>query len=146
MRIDAIILARGGSKGIPSKNIIDFCGKPLLAWTIEQCLQAGAIESVWVSSDDEMILTMASEYGAEQIKRPNEISGDCASSESGWLHAIDYLERKNIYLDAVLAPQVTSPLRRPIDIDEAVDIFVSKQLDSLFSASLADDLYFWVVG
>lgn len=143
MRVDAIILARGGSKGIPGKNIMDFCGKPLLAWTIEQCLHANSVNTVWVSSDDDQILKVADTYGAELIKRPGEISGDAATSESGWLHAIGYLEERGIELDAMLAPQVTSPLRKPEDIDKAVHKFTSENLDSLFSASMADDLYFW---
>jgi len=143
MRVDAIILARGGSKGIPRKNIIDFCGKPLIAWTIEQCLQANAINSVWVSSDDEHILSIAKKYGAQLIKRPDDISGDKASSESGWLHATDYLESNGIKTDLILAPQVTSPLRMSKDIERAIDKFVIEDLDSLFSASMTDDLYFW---
>ena len=65
MRVDAIILARGGSKGIPKKNIVNFCGKPLIAWTIEQCKQAKSVNSVWVSSDDLEILAVAKNCGAE---------------------------------------------------------------------------------
>jgi len=143
MRIDAIILARGGSKGIPGKNIIDFCGKPLLAWTIEQCAQALSVDSVWVSSDDIHILNVAESYGARLIERPLDISGDKASSESAWLHASNYLEKRGINTDVILAPQVTSPLRKPDDIDRAISILESKKLDSLFSASMVDDLYFW---
>ena len=85
MNIVAIILARGGSKGLPNKNILDFCGKPLIAWTIENCINGGA-SSVWVSSDSEKILEISKKYGANIIERPNEISGDLASSESAWLH------------------------------------------------------------
>ncbi len=143
MKVNAIILARGGSKGIPEKNIIDFCGKPLLAWTIEHCLAAKLVAGVWVSSDDQRILEVAKSYGAGCIKRPEGISGDHASSESGWLHAVEYLEKSNIGADVFLAPQVTSPLRKPEDLDEAIDKFFSENLDSLFSASMTDDLYFW---
>ena len=143
MNVECIILARGGSKGIPGKNIIDFCGKPLLAWTIEQCIQAESIRTVWVSSDDKKILSVAKSYGADLIERPKSISGDLASSEEGWLHAIDFLEQKGYAPDVVLAPQVTSPLREPSDIDRAVARFTDENLDSLFSASMAGDLYFW---
>ena len=143
MNFQCIILARGGSKGIPGKNIMDLCGKPLLAWTIEQCLKANSINTVWVSSDDENILEVANSYGAKLIRRPDELSGDTSTSESGWLHAVNYLKDKGIELDAILAPQVTSPLRKPEDIDRAVDKFKSENLDSLFSASISDDLYFW---
>ena len=143
MNVECIILARGGSKGIPSKNIIDFCDKPLLAWTIEQCIQAETINTVWVSSDDREILSVAKTYGAYLIERPKSISGDLASSEEGWLHAIDILEQKGFVTDVVVAPQVTSPLRESSDIDRAVTRFSNQKLDSLFSASIADDLYFW---
>ncbi len=69
MKSVAIILARGGSKGITQKNIIDFCGKPLLAWTIKHCLDGG-VDCVYVSSDSDKILEVGEEYGAESIKRP----------------------------------------------------------------------------
>jgi len=143
MRIDAIILARHGSKGIPGKNIIDFLGKPLLAWTIDQCIDAKSVTDVWVSSDDQQILDVAKSYGARVIKRPDNISGDEATSESGWLHAIEYLEQCNVELDVVLAPQVTSPLREAKDIDFAIEKFRVEKLDSLFSSSSVADLYYW---
>ncbi|MDC0597158.1 acylneuraminate cytidylyltransferase family protein [Candidatus Pseudothioglobus singularis] len=143
MNIHCIILARGGSKGIPKKNIISFCGKPLLAWTIEQCLKAKYISNVWVSSDDDDILDVAEQYGAKKIKRPQDISADTSTSESAWLHAIDYLTDNNIKIDVVLAPQVTSPLRETIDINNAITKFIENNYDSLFSASITDDLYFW---
>ena len=143
MNVHCIILARGGSKGIPKKNIIDFCGKPLLAWTIEQCRSSSSVSDVWVSSDDDDILDVAKSYAARTIKRPVEISDDMASSESGWLHAVDYLRNNNILLDIVLAPQVTSPLRETIDIDSAINKFNAEKFDSLFSASITEDLYFW---
>ena len=143
MKIHCIILARGGSKGILKKNIINFCGKPLLAWTIEQCLNVDNVSDVWVSSDDNDVLDVAKFYGAKIIKRPLDISGDTATSESAWLHAINYLEDRNIPLDVVLAPQVTSPLREVVDINNAISKFIKGDYDSMFSASIADDLFFW---
>jgi N-acylneuraminate cytidylyltransferase len=143
MNIHCIILARGGSKGILKKNIINFCGKPLLAWTIEQCLNVDNVSDVWVSSDDNDVLDVAKFYGAKIIKRPLDISGDTATSESAWLHAINYLEDRNIPLDVVLAPQVTSPLREVVDINNAISKFIKGDYDSMFSASIADDLFFW---
>src|SRR5262245_58372852 len=116
----AIILARGGSKGIPKKNIIDFCGKPLMAWTIENCAQGGC-NSVWVSSDSAEILEVAEKYGAKTILRPAEISDDFATSESGWKHAIEYIEAQTgEKIDWVVAPQVTSPLREAKDIANGI--------------------------
>lgn len=143
MNTIAIILARGGSKGIPNKNIIDFCGKPLIAWTIENCLDGGA-NSVWVSSDSDEILSIASKFGANSIKRPNDISGDFATSESAWLHALNYVESlEKIQIDWILAPQVTSPLRESSDIKKAISLANENINDSFFSCSIAEDLFFW---
>jgi CMP-N,N'-diacetyllegionaminic acid synthase len=142
MEVSAIVLARGGSKGIPQKNIMDFCGKPLLAWTIEHCLASG-VDSVYVSSDAEGILDVGEKYGAHSIIRPKEISGDEATSESGWLHALEVIERDHGKLDWVLTPQVTSPLRTADDIQKGLTIARSGQYDSLFSCSIAEDLFFW---
>jgi len=139
----AIILARGGSKGIPGKNIIDFCGKPLIVWTIEQLQQSRGINSIWVSSDSEKILSVSETFGAEIIHRPAEISGDAATSESGWLHALDYIENKVSCVDFVVAPQVTSPLREPSDIERGLRDFQKQKCDSLFSCSIVEDLFFW---
>lgn len=143
MNTVAIILARGGSKGIPKKNIIDFCGKPLMAWTIEHCRNGGA-NSVWVSSDSEDILEVGKQYGAEIIRRPDNISDDFATSESGWLHAIDYVEAATgNKIDWVLAPQVTSPLREATDIERGIKKAAEGDCDSFFSCSIAEDLFFW---
>ena len=139
----AIILARGGSKGIPGKNIIDFCGKPLIVWTIEQLQGAKGIDSIWVSSDSEEILSISQTCSAEIIHRPAEISGDVATSESGWLHALDYIENKVGCIDLVVAPQVTSPLREPSDIERGLRDFHKQKCDSMFSCSIMEDLFFW---
>ncbi|MBT6048785.1 MAG: acylneuraminate cytidylyltransferase family protein, partial [Candidatus Scalindua sp.] len=143
MKVDSIILARGGSKGIPGKNIIDFCGKPLLAWSIEQCCTAKSVTGIWVSSNSDEILDVAREYGANTIRRPDEISGDLATSESGWLHAIKMIELESGQIDLVLAPQVTSPLREPEDIERGIRTFIEGGYDSMFSCSVAEDLFFW---
>ena len=143
MRIDAVILARGGSKGIPDKNIVDFCNKPLIAWTIEQCLSAESVTHVWVSSDSDKILKVAREYGAKIIRRPADISDEFDTSESGWLHAINHIEKETGPLDLVLAPQVTSPLRVAKDFERGITTFINGNYDSLFSCAIANDLFFW---
>ena len=141
--IVAIILARGGSKGIPDKNIIGFCGKPLLAWTIEQIKKVKRIHSIWVSSDSERILEIGKQYGAKTILRPEEISGDTATSESGWLHALSVIEEKIGKVDAVVAPQVTSPLRESKDIEYGLELFEKGHYDSIFSCCVSEDILFW---
>jgi N-acylneuraminate cytidylyltransferase len=138
----AIIPARGGSKGIPNKNIIDFCGKPLIAWTIEQCLSSKYIIDVWVTSDSQDILDIAEKYGAKTIKRPDSISGDMASSETAWMHAIEIIQRDS-NIDLVFAPQVTSPLRETKDINSAIEKIVDSDSDSLLSTVEIEDFFIW---
>jgi CMP-N,N'-diacetyllegionaminic acid synthase len=143
LKITAIILARGGSKGLPNKNILNFCGKPLISWTIENCFNAG-ISSVWVSSDSDEILEISKKSGAQILKRPDSISNDNSTSEEAWLHAINYIESvKKTKIDFVFAPQVTSPLRETKDIINAIKIIDEQKLDSLFSSSIVEDLFFW---
>jgi CMP-N,N'-diacetyllegionaminic acid synthase len=140
--IIAIIPARGGSKTIPNKNIIDFCGKPLIAWTIEQCLSSKYISDVWVTSDSQEILDIAGKYGAKIISRPDRISGDLASSEAAWMHAIEIIQRCG-NIDLVFAPQVTSPLRETKDINSAIEQMISSGSDSLLSTVEIEDFFIW---
>jgi len=143
MKIDAIIPARGGSKGIPRKNLKDFCGKPLLAWSILQAKKAAGIAAVWVTSDDAEILAEAEKWGAKAILRPPELSGDKATSESAWLHAIDTIEAATGPCDGVAGLQCTSPLRETRDLENGVRIFGEEALDSMFSGALIGDFYIW---
>ena len=134
-KIIAIIPARGGSKGIPGKNIRIVGGKPLLAWSIEQARQTAAICRVFVSTDSAEIAQVARDYGAEVIQRPQEISGDTASSESCLLHALDFLKHSlNLEPDLVAFLQATSPLRGTEDIGNAIQLLERERADSLFSA------------
>ena len=87
----AIIPARGGSKGIPRKNLKLVGGLPLIARAILSCKQVAEIDQVWVSTDDEEIASVALSFGAQVVNRPLEISGDTASSESALLHGLDVL-------------------------------------------------------
>jgi CMP-N,N'-diacetyllegionaminic acid synthase len=141
----AIIPARGGSKGIPRKNLIDICGQPLLAWSILQAKRAKKIDSVWVTSDDDEILEIAQVYGARPIRRPVEISGDAASSESAWLHALDHIEAQGISIQLVIAMQATSPLREPSDLDGGIGTLLERGYDSLLSVTEVEDFFTWRV-
>ena len=143
MNVVAIILARGGSKGIPKKNIIDFCGKPLIEWTIKHCFEGGAT-SVWVSSDSTEILDIAKKCEANIIVRPEDLSQDLSTSESSWLHALNYIEKEiDQKIDWILAPQITSPIRESSDINKAIQLAINSEFDSLFSSSVVEDLFFW---
>jgi N-acylneuraminate cytidylyltransferase len=131
----AIIPARGGSKGIPRKNLRDLGGRPLLTYTVEAALRAESIDRVVVSTDDADIARVAGELGVDVVIRPPEISGDTASSETALLHALDELRDGEGYEpDLVVFLQATSPLRRASDIDDAVRRLEAEGLDSLFSA------------
>jgi len=142
--IDCVLLARGGSKGIPNKNIIDFCGKPLIAWSILQARSCPLVNHVWVSSDSENILEIGAEFGAKTIKRPAQLSGDGATSESGWIHAIDVISKTDgSEPSAILAPQITSPLRSPLDFETAINKFHSEKLDTLMSVTEVRDFFTW---
>lgn len=143
LNIVAIIPARGGSKGIPGKNIIELCGHPLLTWTISQASKSNYVSSVWVSSDNKEILNVASQYGANLIERPKELSLDSSSSESAWIHAIDYLSSQNIDIDLVVGLQATSPIRGNNDIDDAISKYLINNYDSLLSVSELEDYFVW---
>lgn len=135
MSVLAIIPARGGSKGVPRKNVRLLAGKPLLAYTIEQAKETPAVSRVVVSTDDAGIAAVAKRYGAEVVWRPPAISGDTATSESALLHALDYLRDAEGYEpDLVVFLQATSPLRQPGDIENALETLRREQADSLFSA------------
>jgi len=131
----AIIPARGGSRGIPGKNIRPVGGKPLLAYTIADALRAPSITRVVVSTDDAAIARVAREYGAEVVHRPTDISGDTATSESALLHTLDHLRDSEGYEpELVVFLQATSPLRARDEVQHAIDELVSAGADSLFSA------------
>jgi len=131
----AIIPARGGSKGIPRKNVRPLGGIPLIAHTIRQAVATPSITRIVVSTDDAEIGAVAREHGAEVVWRPAELSGDTASSESALLHVLETLrEREGYEPSLVVFLQATSPLRRPDDIERAIETVRREKADSLFSA------------
>lgn len=135
MEILALIPARGGSKGIARKNLRTVAGLPLVAHSIRAACDTPAISRVIVSTDDPEIGGIARQYGSEVIWRPAAISGETASSESALLHALTEVRDGEGYRpDLVVFLQATSPLRRPEDIQNAIDTLISLRADSLFSA------------
>jgi len=143
-KIIAIIPARGGSKTIPKKNIVDFCDRPLIAWSIEDLKESKYINDIYISTDDKEIAAVSEKCGAKIIWRPEEISGDQASSEEALKHALNEIQKNNPEkIDYVVFLQATSPLREPEDIDRAVDKIISQEADSLFSGSEIGDFYIW---
>ncbi|TDO95984.1 cytidylyltransferase domain-containing protein [Marinomonas balearica] len=143
MRTVAFIPARGGSKGIPGKNIKDIAGKPLIVWSIERAKNSKLVDKVIVSTDSEEIAKIAKENGAEvPFLRPEDISGDTATTESAMLHYCDWLEKNNELYDNLLLVQVTSPIRAETRFDDAINYFKNNQLDSLLSVC-PSHRFFW---
>jgi CMP-N,N'-diacetyllegionaminic acid synthase len=142
MRAASVIPARGGSKGIPRKNIMDFCGKPLLAWSIEQAKASILATDVYVSTEDHEIAEVARKYGAYVIDRPQDLATDDSTSEDALIHALDHIGT----IDALVFLQATSPLRLHGDIDNAISKFTFDMADSLFSMSILSDYCIWREG
>ena len=105
-----IIPARGGSKRIPKKNIKDFFGKPLIAYSIETALSSNLFKEVFVSTDDANIIKIATSYGANIIKRPKELADDYTGTQDVINHAIKYLEQQNQHYKFVCTLYATAPL------------------------------------
>ena len=132
----AIIPARGGSKGLPRKNVLPLGGMPLIAWTIRAAQAAARVDRVVVSTDDAEIAQVARRYGAEVITRPDDISGDAASSESALLHALEHYETTEGYRpELTVFLQCTSPLTAPEDIDGTVDALRRDRADCALAAT-----------
>lgn len=129
----AIIPARGGSKGLPGKNIKEMCGKPLIAYTIEVALKSKSIDHVILSTDDEEIATVAKKYGAEvPFMRPAELASDTAMAVDNYIYTIGRLEKEwNTKIDSFVVLQPTSPLRIAEDVDGAVELFNTRKADSV---------------
>ncbi len=134
----AIILARGGSKRLPRKNVLNLAGKPLIAWSIEAGRNSKYIDKVVVSSDDEEILQIAKQYGANIVKRPSELASDTASSFDAVKHVIESSK-----YDYTILLQPTSPLRNSKHIDEAIELLKEKNADAVVSVCEMDHSPLW---
>ena len=127
MKIVSLIPARGGSKGIPNKNLIKILGKPLIQYALEASLRS-KVNETWVSSDSKEILNFSNKLGAKIIKRPKKISSDNASSEQALLHFSEIID-----YDIIVFIQCTSPLINFKDIDKGINKM--KKFDSIVSVS-----------
>ena len=125
MKVISLILARGGSKGIPSKNIVELNGKPLISYTIDASLKS-KVDETWVSTDSNEISSVSSNYGAKVIDRPSEISTDASPSEEALLHFTD-----NHDFDIMVFIQASSPLIKSEDIDKGLKMM--DEYDSIFT-------------
>ena len=141
-----LIPARGGSKGLPRKNIKPLSGKPLIAWTIEQALASKYLDRVVVSTDDKEISDISKKYGAEvPFVRPKELAKDNTKGIDVVLHAIDWLKEndKQKQYGLIMLLQPTSPLRATEDIDKAIELLFLKEAKAIDSVCEVDHHPLW---
>ena len=134
LRTLAVIPARGGSKGIPGKNIRPLAGRPLLAYTIEQALVVPELDVTVVSTDDGEIADVALRFGGRVVERPAELAGDEAPTEWALIHALDHLEQiSEEVFDLVVVLEPTSPFRRPETISRCIRELADSMANSLLT-------------
>jgi CMP-N-acetylneuraminic acid synthetase len=132
----AIIPGRGGSKGIPRKNLRLLAGVPLIAYPILAAQQSKIVDRIVVSTDDQEIAEVARQYGAETVIRPPELSGDDASSESALLHVLELLQKgEHYHPDILVFLQCTAPLTLPEDIDGTIKALLTENADSALAVT-----------
>lgn len=137
----ALITARGGSKGLPRKNVLQAGGKPLIAWTIEAALKSRVVSQVVLSSDDDEIIEAAKAWGCKvPFRRPEHLASDTATSMDVALHAIEEVTG----FDYVMLLQPTSPLRTALDIDAAFELLKTEQAPSCVSVTAAEQSPYWM--
>lgn len=132
---NAFMFCRGGSKGIPNKNIKEVAGKPLLAWSVDCALASKYVSRVVVSTDSKRIAEVAQDAGADVIMRPDELATDTASELLAWRHAVE-MERDALQ-DTFVSLPATSPLRAPCDVDAGIERFYAGGCDIVFGVSPA---------
>ena len=132
MRTFAFVFARGGSKGIPRKNLQLLDGNPLLAWSIEMGQSLSEVEQVFVSTEDAEIAEVASTFGAEVIQRPDHLAQDTSPEWLAWQHAIEWVQERLGTFDRFLSLPTTAPLRSLQDVQSCLDFsFMILPLSSL---------------
>ncbi|WP_319535992.1 acylneuraminate cytidylyltransferase family protein [uncultured Vibrio sp.] len=129
----ALITARGGSKGLPRKNILPAHGTPLIGWTIKAALDCANIDRVFVSTEDDEIAKISRQFGAEIIVRPDELASDTSSSIDVISHAIGWLEDHHIETPWMTLLQPTSPLRTATHIEQALNLLQHKNAHLVIS-------------
>ena len=135
----AVIPARGGSKRLPRKNLLELCGKPLIGWSIEAGLKNKYVDKVVVSSDDDEIINISKKFGADTIKRPSALATDKATTFDTIKHA---LENTGKY-DYLLLLQPTSPLRDAKHIKESIEMLEEKNADAIIGVSEVEHSPLW---
>ncbi len=134
----AFIFARGGSKGLPQKNIKPLNGKPLIQYSIETAQKTPGIDKVFVSTDDELIASVAKAAGAEIIHRPAELATDTSPEWLSWRHAIEYVRSVFGAFDVFVSLPATSPLRSKTDVSAALEKLANTEADICISMTPAN--------
>lgn len=140
-KILAIIPARGGSKGLPRKNIRQLNGKPLICYAIDEAMKSKFIDSILVTTDESEIAEISKKAGAEVIIRPPALAQDESPVIDAIFHALDNIKGEKP--DFIVLLQPTSPLREASDIDGAIQLFLDGRCDSLMSVCLAEHSPYW---
>lgn len=133
LRILAVVPARGGSKGVPRKNIRPLAGEPLIGYTLRTAAKVAAIDLLVVSTDDAEISAVSGGYGVRVVHRPAELAGDTASTELALLHALDVLAAEGQYFDIILVLEPTSPFRSADTIAKAIDVCAGGTVPSVLA-------------
>ena len=139
MQTIAFIFARGGSKGLPGKNILPLAGKPMIAWAIDLARSIERIDRVIVSTDSPEIADVARKFGADvPFTRPAELASDTSPEWLSWRHALSYLkEKENVQPDIFLSLPATAPLRAAIDVENCLDEFEKNDCDVVITITEA---------
>lgn len=137
MKNFAFIFARGGSKGLPGKNIKPLAGKPLLQYSIDTALASPSIDKVFVSTDDSDIAKVAIESGAVLIERTTELATDTSPEWLSWRHAIEWTEQNYGEFDGFISLPATSPLRGVEDVEAAIEQRIKVDADICISVTPA---------
>lgn len=137
MKRFAFIFARGGSKGLPNKNIKPLLGKPLIQYSIQSALSCAVIDDIFVSTDSEQIANVAEKHGASIICRPNSLASDTSPEWLSWQHAISWVRERHDDFDEFISLPATSPLRTVKDIEDAIEKRISVGADVCVSMTAA---------
>jgi len=138
MKVFSLTPARGGSKRIPNKAVVDLCGRPLIEWTLRDSIQSNRIDKSYVSTDSQLIKDEIRQLPVEVVDRPSEFAGDKSSSESVVKHWLSTLDEKP---DIIVMLQCTGPFRQRETLDNAIQKLIDEKADSLFFGS---DLGRWI--
>lgn len=142
-RILAIIPARGGSKGLPGKNIRELCGKPLIAWSIEHAQKSKYIDEIFISTDSQEIADVAEQYGAPCPElRPEYLARDAAPSWEFIVYTLEKMEKEGKHFDYFILLEPTSPLRDETDVDKSIEMLIDKlEVESCVGVCKAEDVH-----